>query len=408
MFDSFRSTPLIRFVLLYAAMYAAFGVASPFLPGFLSARGLPPEQLGLVLGTGTAVRLLAAPIAGRIGDLIQALRVVLIVCAALAASVTLGYLAGHGFWSLLGINLLHAASLAPITVLADALALGSTSAASRSGHRGFEYGWVRGTGSAAFIVGILLSGQAVSALGLDLIVYLQALLLGVAAFAAMLVPELIHSRTADAVRAPAGGFLILLRLPLFRNLVLVAALILGSHAMHDAFAVIRWRAAGISPSTASLLWSESVAAEVLVFFAIGPALVTRLTPAGAAAIAALAGIVRWAVMAQTTDVIALALAQPLHGITFALLHLACMRLLAQTVPQGLEGTAQAIYGTVGIGTATALLILVSGVLYARLDAQGFWVMAALCVLAFPLTWKLRQPLFGTSGMNSEDVSGRLP
>ena len=219
-------------------------------------------------------------------------------------------------------SLLHAASLAPITILADALALGSASPPPSSGRRGFEYGWVRGTGSAAFIVGTLLSGQAVSAFGLDLIVWLQASLLGVAAFAAVLVPELIHPRTADAVQAPAGGVLILLRLPLFRNLILVAALILGSHAMHDAFAVIRWSAAGISPGTVSLLWSESVAAEVLVFFVIGPALVTRLTPAGAAAIAALAGMLRWAVMAQTTDVMALALVQPLHGITFALLHLA--------------------------------------------------------------------------------------
>jgi PPP family 3-phenylpropionic acid transporter len=127
-----------------------------------------------------------------------------------------------------------------------------------------------------------------------------------------------------------------------------------------------------------------------VFFVIGPALVTRLTPAGALATAALAGMLRWAVMAQTTDLIALALVQPLHGITFALLHLACMRLLAQVVPQGLEGTAQAIYATVGIGTASALLTLVSGALYARLGAQGFWIMAALCALAFPLTWKLRQ------------------
>ncbi|MDQ5850227.1 MAG: MFS transporter, partial [Pseudomonadota bacterium] len=178
--------------------------------------------------------------------------------------------------------------------------------------------------------------------------------------------------------------------PTFRNLVLVAALILGSHAMHDAFAVIRWSAAGISPATASLLWSEAVAAEVLVFFLLGPALVARLTPAGALAVAALAGMVRWAVMAQTSDLIALALVQPLHGITFALLHLACMRLIARIVPPGLEGTAQAFYGAVGVGTATALLTVVSGALYARLDAQAFWIMAGLCALALPLSWKLKR------------------
>jgi MFS transporter, PPP family, 3-phenylpropionic acid transporter len=67
-----------------------------------------------------------------------------------------------------------------------------------------------------------------------------------------------------------------------------------------------------------------------------------------------------------------------------------MRLITHIVPQGLEGTAQAIYGTVGIGAATALLTLVSGALYARVGALGFWGMAALSALAFPLTWKLRQ------------------
>jgi PPP family 3-phenylpropionic acid transporter len=396
MFDAARPTTLTRFVLLYAAMYAGFGVASPFLPAFLSGRGLLPEEIGILLSAGTAVRLLTAPLAGRIGDLIQALRLVLVVCVALAASVTLGYLAAHGFWLLLAVSLLHAASLAPITVLADALALGSASPPASSGRRGFEYGCVRGVGSAAFICGTLLAGQAVSAFGLDIIVGLQALLLGTAALAAILIPELIYDRTADAVRAPARGVIILLRLPLFRNLILVAALILGSHAMHDSFAVIRWSAAGISPATASLLWSESVAAEVLVFFVIGPALVTRLTPAGALAVAAVAGMLRWGVVAHTADVVALALVQPLHGITFALLHLACMRLIARTVPQGLEGTAQAIYGTVGIGAATALLILISGALYARLGAQGFWVMAALCAFALPLTWKLRQAAFSES------------
>src|ERR687887_2391914 len=191
------STALPRFMLLYAAMYAAFGVASPFLPALVNARGLPAAQLGLVL----------------------------------AAVVTLGYLPAQGFWPFLALSLGHAAALAPVTILADALALGAAVPPPSSGRRGFEYGWVRGTGSAAFIGGTLLSGQAVSAWGLDVIVGLQALLLGTAAVAARVVPELRHARATEAMRAPAGGVLLLLRLPQFRRLVLVAALILGSHAM---------------------------------------------------------------------------------------------------------------------------------------------------------------------------------
>lgn len=375
---------LPRFVVLYAAMYAAYGVASPFMPSLLASRGMSADEIGLALGAATAIRLVSAPLAGRVGDLVQALRVVLAVSTAAAALATLGYFSARQFWTLFAVILLHAAALAPMSVLSDALALG---AANR--RPGFEYGWVRGTGSAAFILATLASGQAVSAVGLDAIVSAQALLLAVAAFAATRVPELVRQRIAPAARAPGAGVLVLLRLPRFRNLVLAAALVLGSHAMHDAFAVIRWTGAGIGAVTSSVLWSEAVAAEVVVFFLIGPALVRWLTPAGAIALAAAAGVLRWAVMAQTTEVAALALVQPLHGATFALLHLACMRLLARNVPDGLEGTAQAIYATVGVGAATALLTALSGGLFARFGPQAFWFMAALCACAWPLAWRLR-------------------
>ena len=160
--------------------------------------------------------------------------------------------------------------------------------------------------------------------------------------------------------------------------------------MHDTFAVIRWNAADISPRTASLLWSASVVAEVVVFFLVGPWLVRVLTPAGAIALAALAGSVRWGIAAVTADVAVLALTQPLHGLTFALLHLACMRLLAESVPQQLAATAQAIYGTVGVGAATALLTLVSGWLYARMGAAAFGVMSLLCLVALPVAARLRE------------------
>jgi PPP family 3-phenylpropionic acid transporter len=191
-------------------MYAAYGVASPFLPAFVNERGVAPEELGMVLAAGTAIRLFAAPLAGRIGDLLRALRTVLVVCVALAAAVTLGYLPARGFWFFLVLTLLHAAFLAPMTVLSDALALGS------SQREKFEYGWVRGTGSAAFIVGTLVSGQLVGRFGLEAIVWSQASLLVLAAIAATRVPEIAHEKAAPR----RGAIRTLLRIALFRNLVI--------------------------------------------------------------------------------------------------------------------------------------------------------------------------------------------
>jgi PPP family 3-phenylpropionic acid transporter len=379
---------LHRFVTLYALMYAAFGASSPFLPAFFQEQGLKPEQLGILFGLGTTIRLVSGPLCGRLADRTQALRALLAWCAALAAVVAFGLLSAHGFSALLTISVVHAAALAPITTLADALALGA--AVSRDGNTRFQYGWVRGSGSAMFIIGTIVSGQVVGAWGLGSIIGLHGALLIAAAGAAMLTPRpgcqevLVPIATA----ARPSGIAELLRLPRFRRVMLVSALVLGSHAMHDAFAVVRWSAADITPAMASALWSESVAAEVVVFFIIGPSLVQRLGSAGAIALAAGAGVLRWVVMAWTANVMALALVQPLHGLTFAALHLACMHVIAVIVPQRLAATAQALYA-LGAGGATALLMLASGGLYASFGAQGFFVMAALCALVPPMTFKLR-------------------
>jgi MFS_1 like family len=84
----------------------------------------------------------------------------------------------------------------------------------------------------------------------------------------------------------------------------------------------------------------------------------------------------------------IALFQPLHGVTFALLHLACIRVLAICVPPQLAATAQALYGTVGVGAATAILIVVSGWLYSSLGAYAFLVMSGLCLAALPVAFSL--------------------
>src|SRR6266508_1508263 len=230
---------LHRFVVLYALMYAAFGVSSPFMPAFFEGRGLAPEQLGILFAAGTAIRLISGPLCARLADLTQALRAVLAVCTVLAALVALGLLSAPGFTPLLMTSVLHAAALAPITTLADALALGAV--VPRDARPRFEYGWIRGTGSAVFVIGTLVSGQVVGFWGLTSIIVLHAALLIAAAGAAILVPTPGRQETV-AEHAPPAGVLALLRMPLFRRVMLVSGLVLGSHAMHDTFAVIRWSA----------------------------------------------------------------------------------------------------------------------------------------------------------------------
>jgi PPP family 3-phenylpropionic acid transporter len=294
---------------------------------------------------------------------------------------THGYLAASGFWPLFGVGLLHAVALAPTTNLADAIAV---SAARR---HGFEYGWIRGSASAAFIAASVAAGAAVHVSGLPVVVVMQAGLMMTVQLLLMAVPAVRPQQEGHGF--DRGNVALLLRSPLFRRVVLSAALVLGSHALHDTFSVIRWTNAGISPKTASLLWSLAVAGEVVVFFLAGPWLLQRISPSIAIAVAAVVGAIRWLVSAATVDLAALALIQPLHGVTFALLHLACMRLLGEHVPPQLAATAQAVYGTLGVGVVTAALTIVSGWLYGALGSGAFAIMAGVCLAALPLALSIR-------------------
>ena len=381
--DALRG-PFPAFVVLYATLYGAYGTESPFLPSLLGERGLSAGEIGLVLAAGTLTRIAAGPVAGWLADRHDATRLVLGVAAAAAGGLSFLYLLGHGFWLLLAISMAHACAIAGLAPLADALAL---AAAARDGS--FAYGWIRGAGSAAFILGTLASGALVARAGLDSIVVSSGVLFLAMALAALRLP------CAEGARAeagmPAGALRTLAAIPLYRRLVLVAALVIGSHAANDAFAVIRWREAGIAPGTVSLLWSEAVASEVVVFVLVGPWLLARLGPARAAMLAAAVGVLRWGVMAATASVPWLAATQLAHGLTFALLHLAAMRVIGARVPARLSATAQTLYGTFGLGLASAGLTLASGLLFARLGAGTFWVMAGLCLAAIPLAARLGPP-----------------
>ena len=365
-------------------MFAAFGVASPFIPAFLAGRGLGPGAIGVVLGLGSAVRLVAGPAGGRLADRTGRPRLVLGGLLLASAIVALGYAPARGVASLALVSLLHAAVLAPLTPVADALAL---AAAARDR---FDYGWLRGSGSAAFIVASAASGMLVGIYGLPTVIWLNAGLLFLACPCAAAVPAMLdRSAKRGTVPKGAAAWRELLAVPGFMPLMGVVALVGGSHAMHDSFAVIRWEEAGMSAGAAGALWGTSVAAEVLVFFVLGRPLIARLGVGGAASLSALAGIVRWSVTSVTAAVPAMAAVEPLHGFTFALLHLVAMRVIAANVPARLAATAQACYGTIALGAATTGLTFLSGPLYGALGARAFLPMAVLCALALPFAARLR-------------------
>jgi PPP family 3-phenylpropionic acid transporter len=356
----------------------------------LSERGLQAQDIGLVLAAAVVVRVIAGPLVAHVADRLHRHTLFLCGCALLAALATVSLLLASALAGLLGIALLHAAVLGPIVPISDALAATAAQAGERGAGRNFQYGWLRAAGSAAFALGTLVSGWQAGATGLAAAMSISGALLALGSAVAMVLPNLPLARSSATLPRVTmfrdGKFLLSLRV--YRRILMAAALLWGSHALHDTFSVIRWRSAGIDFFTVSALWSVSVFAEVVVFLLIGPWLVQRIGPSRSMALAAGAGVIRWTVAAFTTSAGLLACIQLLHGLTFALFHLAAIRLIVAVAPVRLAATAQAIYGTLSVGLASALVTLASGVLYARAGGAAFLIMAVLCLLAVPICAEL--------------------
>lgn len=356
-----------RLALYYAAIFVGPGVTLPFLPAFLAARGLGPSGVAAALAVQQLCRLAAGPLIGRAADQTGRRS----EAAALAAG--LGVLAGLALFAAAGpVALILACGLAgmasaPLAPLGDAMAL-------RAASMGLcDFARVRGLGSISFVVGTLAGGFAVAQLGTTVVPLAMAGGFAAAVIAALSLPDLAIARARGR-----GLGLGLLRSRNFQLLLLASGLIQGSHALHYGFSVLYWDSAGIGADLSGVLWTIGVVAEIGLLVA-GRRGVGGLGPAALLGIGGVAGAVRWAVTAATTEPWIIGPVQALHALSFAATMLGAAGLLARMVPPELGATAQTLHAALGPGLGMLLLTAASGPLYGWFGGLAFLGMMAACL-----------------------------
>ena len=358
-----------RLAVFYAALFTALGVQLPFLPVWLAARGLDADTIGVVLALPMIVRVFAIPIATRSADRHDALRLAIVIAAALGV---LGYGAlafARGTAVIAIVFALASVAYTPIMPLADAYALRGLSLVGRA------YGPVRLWGSAAFIAGSLGAGVLLDFMpARDLIWLLVAAIVVTAAAGLALAP--LAPRQASSRARPVSSARALLRDPAFLAAAAAASLIQASHAVYYGFSALAWQAAGLDGAAIGALWGLAVVAEIVLFalsarISLAPAALLTAGAAGAA--------VRWAAMALDPPTALLPPLQCLHALSFGATHLGALGCVARAAPPEFGATAQG-YLAVALGLVMAAAMGMSGVLYARSQSLAYGAMALAAVL----------------------------
>lgn len=368
-------SPPRSFALIYGAQFLGIGAMTPFLPAILAEGGLTAGQVGGVMAAGSIMKLLAAPLGGRIADGAGDARVILAATAIVAAAGAAGFGLAAGLALLVAVQIAYSIAMAPVIPLTDALAVGAVRM------HGFDYARVRASGSITYIMGAILAGQAVQLAGPRVAAWIMAAALVATAILALRLPD---SRRPGVVAR--GSLWAPLREPGFVRILVIAAMIQGSHAAYYAFSTLHWQAAGLSTGFIGLLWGFGVVSEVLLFI-WGKPFVLRLGVRGLALLAAGAGLLRWSVFAVTTEPAVLLPVQTLHGATFGAMHLATMQALLG-LPSHVSARAQTLVAS-AVSAASGALMWVSGILYAAAGGDAFWAMAALCGGGLLLALRIR-------------------
>ncbi|KOO06812.1 3-phenylpropionate MFS transporter [Vibrio hepatarius] len=357
----------------FGGFFFAYGVYLPFWALWFEEQGVSPTDIGLLVGIGFATRCVAnmtlTPRIHKVEHLMPALRW---LSFAALVFVAFHFFTGGSFWLMAIATILFNLCCGPIVPLSDAMANYYARL------KMLDYGRTRLWGSIAFIAGSTVVGFLVAKFGSDMIIYTA--LAGV--FASLLfslrrtTPMPVTTEEEHAERPKLSE--LLRELSVVKFLVLVA-LIQGSHAAYYSFSSIYWKEAGYSEDIIGYLWSLGVVAEVAVF-AFSKRLFSGWTLRTLFVVASLGVVARWGLTASTTALVALVMIQLLHGVTFAMAHIAAIQYI-QNSEQRKMVALQALYNAIPLGAFIALMTALSGWGYENWGANVFWAMAAMGVLA---------------------------
>ncbi len=369
-----RATPFSWVSIYFFSFFFVFSYFLPFWGLWLKSRNISSENIGIILGTSLIVRCLAnLLVATQLKNLSHLVAMLRALTLGMLVSCIILLFCGENIWLLAIMTLVFSAFLAPAIPLSDVLAIRYAT------DKQIDYGKSRQWGSIGFLIGTTISGFILNTLAEDGILWTMILGTGVMLLFAMRTPEPGIQVAAPASQTRQWGLIKLLSQRDIIWFLIIVSLLQGSHAAFYAFSVLHWQANGVDASTIGFLWAMGVVAEIILFY-FSWRFIHRFTVNQLLMVAAVGAIIRWSVMASTTALPLLIVAQILHALTFGVCHLASIRYIQQQ-PEQMAIPLQALYNAFPVSAAVAIMTLITGLYFDALAGNVFWIMMSMGVVS---------------------------
>jgi PPP family 3-phenylpropionic acid transporter len=352
--------------LFYLTWFAGFGIYLPYLNLYLDRVGLSGLQIGIVSALVPLSGLLIPPIGGLLADRLGRRRGLVVMSSLLALFSFSFMFAVRSFIPIAVVLGCFAVVRAPALPLVEASAIEHAEAG------GTAYGRMRAWGSIAFIVVALGAGKAVGLWGVEVVLVMMTVLLGLIVLSTFGLPA---DRIHRGEPRTGGGLLAMLGRRQVIFFLLACMLSQAAHGPYYVFYTIHLERAGYATLTIGLLWAIAVGCEILVMLRM-PVLLKRFGPLPVIAVALLIGVFRWTICARTTAPAMMIVAQVMHAATYAAFHVAAVTHTHRLFGKERGASGQAIYSAATYGLGNVLGMVLSGIESDRLGFQGLFGVAA--------------------------------
>ncbi len=358
--------------IFYFVFWGALGCIAPFFNIYLERQGLSGVQIGWLGSVAPLIALIANPFWGALSDRWQVHTWILALCTLAAGFISLLFIPVTGFWPLMAVVIVLFFFRSPIPAIADSAVMAMVN------RTGGSYGRQRMWGSLGFVVASYGLGRVVTVDSLDLIFWLQGLLLGIILFIlAFMLPIERFSGRVNIL----GGMRTLGKQPSYIGFLLAMVLSGMGSAGYINFLGLHVLDLGGNGAQIGLAYAASAATEIPIMF-MGARWFARYAHATLVTVGLGAFVLSWVIVGFAPTPAAVIGGVMLVGLGFGTFWVAAVGFASERAPAGMGATAQATLGAAQAGLGWGLGAILAGYVWDWAGGSAvLWTSAGLALAA---------------------------
>lgn len=356
-------------VLLKGYNFLFFGLLAlfiPFLPVYLEERGLSTSEVGVIIGTGGIVTLIAQPLWGFISDKTKTVRKVLLLLVFLTAIGGFFLFNTESYVLLIIFAMLVYFTLMPIDPLTESLNFTVSETV------GVSYGSIRTYGALGYAVLSLIVGYAMDYFGMSS-VSIMFVVLGLISFGIVWLMPDVQASSKPVTWAGLKQVLSNKEMLLFLALVFISSV---PARMNDTFLGIHIRTLGGDTTLVGMAFFISAISEIVVF-ALSFWWLRKGKELEVITIATFFYFARFFASAFVTSPVMLTLLQVLQMLTFPIFYTAAIQYLYRIMPREWRATGQTVLALLFFGLSSIIASYAGGFIYKAVGGQNLYLIISV-------------------------------